>query len=313
MATSVSDPAPTTWRVHFECTPPGQPPAAPRRPLAFEPFLFLTPAHQALQAHGCPVLAGFLEDESAGRTVAQLYVVLDFAGPGLARSPGQASFGGVQLAAGLPVAALHQLLAAAEATLRQHQQTQLAVRGYPFCYDPAGAATLAEALRQRGYQVALAEQNYHLDTHRDYAAHLHPSERRRLHKCHRAGLVVEQEPLFLLPAAYEFIAACRRERGQALSLPLGRLEALAQALPRPHLLFSVRKPGGEWAALTIAIQVSERVVYNFYPASPLADNQLSPVVLLNEGLHAYARASAARVVDLGTSTLPGGPNVPLLH
>jgi len=304
---------PTTLRVHMAAAPPGQPPAAPRQPLAFEPFLFLTPAHQALQAHGCPTWAFFLEDEAAGRTVAQLYVVPDFEGQGLARSPGQASFGGVQLAAGLPAAALHPLLDAAETTLRQHQQTRLEVRGYPACYDPAGAAALREVLSQRGYQVVLEEQNFYLDTQRDYAAHLHYSESRRLRKCLRAGLAVEQEPPFLLPAAYAFIAACRQERGQSLSLPMARIEALFRAFPRQHLLFSVRKPGGDWAALTIAIQLSERVVYNFYPASPLAENKLSPMVLLNEGLHAYARASGAAIVDLGTSTLPGGgPNEPLL-
>jgi hypothetical protein len=301
-------------RVYVAAAPPGQPPAAPRLPLAFEPLLFLTPAHQALQTHGCPTLAFFLEDEAAGRTVAQLYVVPDFGGQGLARSPGQASFGGVQLADNLPIAALHLLLDAAENTLRQHQQTQLEIRGYPACYDPTGAATLAEALVQRGYQVALEELNYHLDTQRDYAAHLAPSERRRRRKCLDAGLAVEQEPPFLLPAAYEFIAACRQERGHALSLSWAAVEGLFRAFPRPHLLFSVRRPGGEWAALTLAIQVSAQVVYNFYPASRLADNDLSPVVLLNEGLHAYARASGAALVDLGTSTLPSGqPNTSLLR
>lgn len=303
-----------TLRVHVAEALPGQPPAAPRLPLAFEPFLFLTPAHQALQVHGCPVLAFFLEDEAAARTVAQFYVVLDFGGQGLARSPGQASFGGVQLAPGLPVSAVHLLLDVAEATLRQHQQTQLEIRGYASCYDPAGAATLDEALGARDYRVTLEEENYHLATDRAYEAHLHRSERRRLNRCRRAGLVVEQEPPFLVPAAYKFIAACRQERGQSLSLSLARIEELFRLFPRQHLLFSVRKPGsGDWSALSIAIQVSQRVVYNLYHASPIIDNDLSPVVLLNEGLHTYASASGAVAVDLGTSMLSSGPNESLLR
>ena len=295
---------PPGWGVYVAATPAGQPAAAPRRPLAFEPFLYLEPAHQALQQHGQPVLAFFLEN-ATGQTVAQFYVVPDAQGSGRARSPGQASFGGVQLAAGLPVAALHPLLAQAEATLRAHGQHQLEIRGYAFCYDPAGAATLAEALRQRGYQVALAEENYYLDTSRDYEAHLHRSERKRLHKCRRLGLVLEQEPPLLLPAAYEFIATCRRERGQPLSLSLERVTALFRAFPRRHFLFSVRQPGGAWVALTLAIQASNRVLHNFYHASPLSANALSPVVLLNEGLHGFARANGLSVVDLGISTLEG--------
>ncbi|RYY16791.1 MAG: hypothetical protein EOO36_10660 [Cytophagaceae bacterium] len=314
MASSVDFSVPAAWRVHAAYAPAGQAPAAPRRPLAFEPFLFLTPAHQALQAHGCPTLAFFLEDDAAGRTVAQLYVVLDFGGPGLARSPGQASFGGVQLAPALPVLAVHVLLAAAEAALRHHQQTQLEIRAYASCYDPAGAATLAQALGERGYAVGLSEENYHLATDRAYEAHLHRSARRRWQRCQRAGLVVEQEPPFLVPAAYAFIAACRQERGQSLSLSLARISELFQVFPRQHFLFSVRKPGsGDWAALTIAIQVNTRVVYNLYHASPISANDLSPVVLLNEGLHAFARASGAAAVDLGTSMLASGPNESLLR
>jgi hypothetical protein len=301
-------------RVHTAETPADQPPASPRLPLAFDSFLYFEPAHQALQQHGKPVMAFFLEDEAASLTVAQLFVVLDVEGVGEARSPGQASFGGVQLAPGLPIVALHQLLEVAEATLRQRQQHQLTVRSYAFCYDPAGAATLAEALRQRDYPVVLAEENYHLATDRDYAAHLAPAERRRLAKCHRHGLFVEQEPPFLVPAAYEFIAACRQERGHALSLSLAQVQVLFRAFPRQHYIFSVRKPGGDWAAVTIAIQVSKEVVYNFYPASKLADNALSPMVLLNAGLHTFAQASGMAAVDLGTSTLPAGtPNASLLR
>ena len=288
-------------------------PAAPRLPVAFEPWLYLRPAHQALQPAEGPVLSFYLEDEATGRTVGQLHVALAGAAPGRARSPAQAPFGGVQLAAGLGRAAVHQLLAAAEAELRRRGIGRLALRTAPFAYDPAGAAAQAEALRQRGYRVAQAEQNYHLDPARDYEAHLHPSEQRRLHKCRRHGLHVEQEPAYLLPQAYHFIEQCRQERGQALSLPLERVQALFRAFPREHFLFSVRQPDGEWAALTVAVQVSANVLYNFYPASPLRCNALSPVVLLNEGLHAFARASGMAVLDLGTSTLDAGPNASLLR
>ncbi len=287
-------------------------PAAARRPLAYEPLLYLRPEHQALQPGAAAVLGFYLEDPTADRTLAQLHVFPD-AATGVARSPAQAPFGAVQLAAGLGSGPLHHLLDVVEERLVHAGLRRLALRGYPFAYAPAGAAVLAETLRQRGYRVVLAEQNYHLDPARDYETHLHPSERRRLHKCRRHGLHFEQEPPFLLPAAYDFLLACRQERGQALSLSLARLQELFRRFPREHFLFSVRQPDGGWAALTVAIQVSARVLYNFYPASPLRCNALSPVVLLNEGLHAFARASGMAVLDLGTSTLDTGPNASLLR
>ncbi|ALW86041.1 hypothetical protein AUC43_13650 [Hymenobacter sedentarius] len=296
------------WAV--ESGPAG--PAAPRLPLAFESFLYLRPEHQVLQPATPTVLSLYLEDAAAGRTVAQLHLVLE-ENNALARSPAQAPFGAVQLAAGVSVAQLHGLLEAAETALCQRGIQEVALRGHPFAYDPSGAAVLAETLRQRGYRVTLAEQNYHLDPKRAYEAHLHPSERRRLHKCRRYGLHFEQEPPFLLPAAYEFIQACRLERGQELSLPLARVQELFRHFPKEHFLFSVRQPDGGWAALTVAIRVDEQVLYNFYPASPLRCNALSPVVMLNEGLHAFARASGMAVLDLGTSMLDSGPNTSLLR
>ena len=258
------------------------------------------------------MLSFYLEDAAAGHSVAQLHLSIEV-NHGVACSPSQAPFGAVQLATGVSVAQLHRLLETAEQALWRRGISEITLRGYPFAYDPTGAAELAETLRQRGYRVALAEQNYYLDPRRPYEANLHPSERRRLHKCQRFGLHFEQEPPFLLPAAYEFIRACRQERGQELSLPLARVQELFRHFPKEHFLFSVRQPDGGWAALTVAIRVNETVLYNFYPASPLRCNALSPVVLLNEGLHAFAQASGMRVLDLGTSTLYSGPNASLLR
>ncbi len=297
----------TRSRVLVRETAAGELPATPELPLAFASFLYFQPAHQVLQRHEQPVLAFFLEDEEQRLTMAQLYVVPDAAGPGVARSPAQATFGGVQLAAGVTAAQLHDLLDQAENTLRAHGQQALEIRGYPFCYDPAGASLLAEVLRQRGYAVVLAEQNYYLDLARDYASNLHPSARRRLRAAQRAGLVLEQEPPLLLPLAYEFLAACRAERGQPpLSLSLERLQELFRLFPRQHFLLSVREPGsGQWVALTVAIQASARVLHNFYPASSLAFNQLSPAVLLTGGLHQLGCDLGLSVLDLGRSTLAG--------
>ena len=187
------------------------------------------------------------------------------------------------------------------------------LRGYPFAYDPAASTLLAEVLPRLGYRVRQAELNNHLPLTASFESRLHPSERRRLHKCRRHGFHFEQEPPYLLPLAYEFLARCREQKGQQLSLELARLQELFRLFPREHMLFSVRDGAGEWAALTVAIQVSGQILYNFYPASPLAYNAFSPVVMLNEGLHAFGQASGMRLLDLGTSTLPEGLNQSLLQ
>ncbi|TGE28899.1 hypothetical protein [Hymenobacter metallicola] len=296
-------------RLHAE---PAGGAAPPTLPLAFESFLYLTPRHLRLQRHSGQLFSFYLEDQRRQRTVAQLHVVAE-AEAHVALSPGQAPFGGVQLTHDLPAAVLRALLQLAERELAARGWPRLRLRSYPFAYDPAGSARLTQVLQQLGYAVTLAEINNHLPLDTDFRARLHPSERRRLRKCRQQGFVFEQETPLYLPLAYEFLSRCRQEKGQTLSMSLERLQELFQQFPQDHFLFSVRTPAGEWAALTIAIRVSSRVLYNFYPASPLAFNTFSPVVLLNEGLHAFGRANGQALLDLGTSTLPEGLNQSLLQ
>lgn len=286
----------------------------PELPLAYVPWLYLTPAHLALQRNPGEQQHFFLEDPAAGLTVAQLAVFEGETDEGrIARSPWQAPFGAVQAAEELPDAVLRVFMEVVEQQLAGRGVRQLTLRPHAFAYQPQASARLTQVLTARGYAVELAELNMHLPLQQSYAAHLHPSERRRLLKCERHGLRFEQEPPLLLPLAYEFLRRCREEKGQTLSMPLERLQELFQKFPRQHFLYSVRDAQGEWAALTVVIQVSDDVLYNFYPASPLAYNSLSPVVLLNAGLHAFGQASGMRLLDLGTSTLPTGLNHSLLR
>ncbi|UOQ70582.1 hypothetical protein [Hymenobacter cellulosilyticus] len=291
---------------------PGPAVAAPALPLAFEPYLYLRPEHQELQRFPGEQLTFSLEDHTRQHTVAQLHVAADTAA-GQGYSPWQAPFGAVQMAAGLPGPVLRAFLEAAHAELAARGLARLRLRSHPFAYDPAASALLTHTLQQLGYSVALAEINHHLPLEADFRQRLHPSERRRLRKCQQQGFVFEQETPLYLPLAYEFLSRCRQEKGQTLSLSLERLQELFRRFPQDHFLFSVRTPAGEWAALTIAIRVSAGVLYNFYPASPLAYNTFSPVVLLNEGLHAFGRANGQQLLDLGTSTLTEGLNSSLLQ
>ena len=287
------------------------PVAPPSCPLAFESFLYLQPNHLALQRAVGEQVTFYLEDHIRGLTVAQMHVFVG--AEATAHSPYQAPFGGVQMAPNVAAATLRAFLEVVHGVLAAAGVRRVQVRAYPFAYDPAASGRLTHVLGQLGYRVMLAELNNHLPLNQQFEARLHPSERRRLAKCRRHGFHFEQEPLFFLPKAYAFLRRCREEKGQQLSLSEERLTELFRVFPNNHFLFSVRDAAGEWAALTVAIQVNERVLYNFYPASPLAYNAFSPVVLLNEGLHAFGRASGLALLDLGTSTLPTGLNQSLLQ
>ena len=288
----------------------GRAAAAPMLPLAFDAFLYLEPAYLALQATPGEELFFYLEDHLLARTVAQWPVVVHAA---TAYSPYQAPFGGVQVAPAVPAAVVRAFLEAAHAALAERGVRHVRLRSYPASYDPAASALLLALLEELGYQTTLREENNVLPLQESFEAGLHPSERRRLRKCQRHGLQVEQETPLLLPLAYEYVQRWREEKGQRPPTALEHLQVQVRTFPNSHFLFSVRARSGEWAALTLLIRVNSRVLYVFECSSPLTYNAFSPVVLLMQGLHSFGQASGYELLDLGTATLPGSPNHSLLQ
>ncbi|QHJ06633.1 GNAT family N-acetyltransferase [Hymenobacter busanensis] len=285
---------------------------ASTKALASELFLYQQPAQLGANPSSATELLATLTDADSGLIVG--WWPLRLAPDGRAVSLDQAPFGGPDLlSSAVPLAVVRAWIAATEGEMRARGARHCMLRLPALAYAPPAIARVAEALRLSGYRTVLAEVNNHLPFAEAYETRLHPSERRRLHKCQRHGMRVEQEPRLLLPLAYAFMRRCREEKGQALSLSEAQLTELFQRFPNNYFLFSVRDAAGEWAAMTVAVLVGNGVLYNFYPASPLHLNAFSPVVLLNAGLHAFGQASGLRLLDLGTSTLPTGLNESLLR
>ncbi|QNE39088.1 hypothetical protein F1C16_05750 [Hymenobacter sp. NBH84] len=290
-------------RYRVRCAVPPAPDAT--LPLAYEPYLYLRPAHIALQHAPGETLFFYLEDHQQGQTVGQWpLIVVEHQ----AYSPWQAPFGGMQVAPGVPAATTRAFATAVHQTLVTNGVARVHLRAYPMSYDEAASNVLLPVFEELGYRITLTETSYTLPLAQSFEEELHPSARRRLRKCHRHGLRVEQETPLFLPLAYAFMQQCRQEKNQRMSLSLERLQALFRAFPNDYFLFSVRDAAGAWAAMTVLTRVSDEVLHCIPPASPLSWNTFSPAILLTQGLHAFGQASGYRLLDLGTSTLPDGPS-----
>ena len=144
-------------------------------------------------------------------------------------------------------------------------------------------------------------------------ANLHHSEKRRLRKCLRAGFIFEENMAIDLLGVYEFIRESRLSRGYTLSLDWDSFQRLFHYFPDACKVFSV-KDKEHCVAMTVAIVVNQQTLYNFYPASELAYQHFSPMVLLTQGLYTYCQERAIRLLDLGTAMLgPGKPNYGLMR
>ena len=270
--------------------------AEPARPLAFDPFLYLTPAYLALDQAPGETLFFYLEDHEQAQTVAQWPVVVQAE---TAFSPWQAPFGGVQLAPGLPAGVVRAFLAAAHAALTARGVRQVQLRGYPTSYDPAASALLGPLLAELGYQLTPPEASRVLLLHEPFTAELSPAAQAQLENSQRHGLQTEQETPLLLPLAHEHLQRWHQESGQAFPLSLPQLQARFRAFPDRYFLFSVRAPRGEWAALAVLVRVNGRVLSTLLPGSAAAYEAWNPLVLLAQALHGFGQAGGHALLDVG--------------
>ena len=118
----------------------------------------------------------------------------------------------------------------------------------------------------------------------------------------RKVLVFSKLPKHKLANVFDFIKTQRRAKQYAFSMEWSELKLAQKVNPDTYIPFVVTH-NEKIVAATIAIKATNEVLYNFSPAHHPDYDQLSPVVLLTEGLYDYGRSEGFIYLDLGTSYL----------
>lgn len=263
----------------------------------FCPYLYNTARHLATQraAHSFTVE---LWDTETRQIVALFHADHeDQAAVSLPNAP----FGGLEFAGDVPGEALGHLLSVVEKFCRERELIILTIKLPPSGYDEKRYLFLQEVYEGRGCKVVGSFVNHHIAVDEtSFFQKIHPSERKRLRKCQRAGLVAEEWEHPDPEQVFSFLVDSRKRQGYALSLDLEQLQKLLTELPDEVKVFVV-KVGPAIASLTVAIRVSRRILYNFCPADNLDYRVFSPTVLLNCALYEYAQSEGVELIDLGVS------------
>jgi hypothetical protein len=223
-----------------------------------------------------------------------------------------APFAGIAFDPHLPVAALQQFIAEVEAQLRQRGCNAVTILHPPAPYQKNGDLVLSllhdvgyNRMRQELVSVISVDKN-------DLSTRLTAWEQRKLTQARMAGLQTVRLPLDRLPDVYEFLQTCRAERGYTLSMTKAQVLELAAAFPQAIRLYAATQ-NNNWVAAVLAIQDHTEVLYTFYYGHLAEKNNLSPVVLLIHYVYSDCQAIGLKYLNLGTSTLHGVTNIPLLQ
>jgi hypothetical protein len=230
----------------------------------------------------------------------------------IARSPLRNPYGSIDAADDIPNIILFNFLEFITSRLKDMGVEKIILKNPCTVYQQDQSSLLQTFLFNLGYKINEAEVSAVIQvSDKGFENFLDAWEHRKLRQSKEAGLVFEILPASHLSEVYNFIYACREERGYALSMSLESLLRTVEQFPNHHLLYAV-KFEHKFAAASIAIKVREDILYNFHSAHPNEFNQLSPVVMLIEGMYEYCQQHNFRLLDLGTSALEGRPNFNLL-
>ena len=275
---------------------------------SYDPWLFHHPDHLLIQSPTGWVTFLAIHER---RQHIEAYLPVHIADH-TAVSPLRASFGSVQFDPALEPIVLYRFIEFILVKLKQKGVTSLILKNPPDQYQQAQAVLLNTFLFNLGFHVKEAEVGAMIGTNENFEEGLTPWETRKLKQARTEGLRFVIEKQEKLKTHYSFIAKCRKERDHALSMDWQTLDDTVTTFPDRFALFSVYE-GKELAAASIAVKVSETVLYNFLSAHPHKYDHLSPVVLLLEGMHRYSIEHEFTYLDLGTSALEGQPNFSLLN
>ncbi len=226
-------------------------------------------------------------------------------------SPLRASFGSFEIAENVSELEFDYLLETIENVAIEQNLADITIKHYPSCYDEIKSDFIKAGLLKNGFKNDKVTINQHIIVENSFEANLHQSEKRRLRKCERAGFVFDEWVNPDAEIVYEFIAHNRQQLGYRITFSLAELRNWLDVFPASFQVFCVRDQD-QIAALTLAVRVGERVLYNFCPANSPAYRTFSPAVMLTKGLYEHCTKNNIQILDLGVSLDSDGHHKPSL-
>lgn len=278
--------------------------------LDYEEALFNLPAFAAAgQRHCPPSISYYLMGQRRKKAIAGIHFQLS---AHQALSPFKAPFGSVECSEHIEPKRLYRFLEAMETNLKDKGITEIRIKNPPRAYAPAKLALMEIFFLNQKYVITHAEAGAVITvTQKRFVDIIRHSEKLRVRQAHNAGFVFHQAGLHHFPEVFDFISGCHREKGYGLSITADELYRTARAFPGRYLLFVVREQEKIRAA-AISIRINSKILYNFLANHNKECNNLSPAVMLMEGIYDHCRDNGFELLDLGTSALQDKPNFTLL-
>jgi len=269
-------------------------------------FLFNSAKHLRLQAgKNWSVYEILNEDSRAVKARIVFHIHKE-----VATSPLRAPFGFLEIYKKISTDELTVFFSLIETDLKNQGVKKINLKSYPEAYEE-NFKVVEEVLKKLHYTVSSEVSSIIPVDNKPLEKKIKISERQKLRKAQQL-FFFERLNIAHLKEVYSFIADCREERNQRLSMSFSELKKTVAAFPKNFFLYRLRNESGT-AAAAIVIKINKEILYTFYYAHARRFDRVSPVVLLIAEIYEWSQGQNVEMIDLGTSMIDGKINHPLLH
>lgn len=273
--------------------------------------IFNTPEFFWLHKGGSRGCFMSLRDQGTGKIVGRVHFTETE--PGRFISPFRGTFGGFEFAE-TDMRLIECFVHEAERHLVEMGARSIEVALKPFAHAPAACSCLFNVLARRGYALTVQDLSYALQVlPGGMEPRMQRNNQKKLRKCQREGFVfVVAETPEQQRAAYDAVALNRSSKGYAISMTYEQVCRMQQLYPDRIHFFTVTH-GSAVIAGAVCIAVSRDILYVFYWGDIPGFETFSPVVLLADGIYAFAQQRGFQLLDAGRSTDKSVPNTGLIR
>jgi hypothetical protein len=231
---------------------------------------------------------------------------------GIASSPARSPYGSLESSPNLESSVLFRFVEFMESTLRKKGIQKIVIKNPPTLYNPNLQTLLQVFLSNLHYKIINAEVGTLFHVGKPFAELSEDWEKRKYRQAQDEGLELCHVNITELELIYNFILACRTQKGYSSSMTYAAMEEVVRLFPERFLLTKINREGIMVAA-SICIRCNQKVLYHFYSDHSTSDKALNPTVFLIKRLYEYCLENKIAILDLGTSALDGVPNFGLLN
>ncbi|MEH2059446.1 MAG: hypothetical protein V7K97_25485 [Nostoc sp.] len=230
----------------------------------------------------------------------------------LFKSPAKGTFGGFVIKENIDFNIYEQFIITVDDYLWCIGAKRIEVIMQPMCHNPSLFSLTYNIMIRLGYAVENHELNYNLAVDNIcFSAKINHGNRKRLNKCLREGFTAKELDYSVYDQAYSVILENRIRRGFIFSMKYEQILQMVSTFPEKMKLFGVFNKD-IIVCSSICVVINPLILYVYAWGDIDNMQNYSPITLLANYIYEYAQKKAFQIVDLGTSTILGEPNIGLM-